>query len=314
MGGRGQRHWLFREVMEAEGRHNFRSTFLFAAGPSFSPGASPLDVYYDVSAPRFRRTFREIRERGCEIGLHVSYNARESAARIAGEKQALERAAGAEVLGCRHHYWHMKRPFWATLEDHARAGMAYDASVAFEHAPGFRLGVAFPFYPWNPEAERAVATLQIPTMAMDGGFFYRRGQTSEAVLAHVRGLLNNLKKYEGVAAIDWHEYTSFPGHSQFHEWGEAYLAILDLLASDSEIQVQNCAEAVRSHVSGTGRGREGGAEVAEPSQSRGVSGSNQVFGGAGDVRLRSLLNMRSLRPCRRPAESLRDERDWRIGR
>jgi hypothetical protein len=53
-----------------------------------------------------------------------------------------------------------------------------------------------------------------------------------------------LKRFEGVAAIDWHEYTSFPASKRYRRWGEAYLALLDQLAADPEIAVQTFDELV----------------------------------------------------------------------
>jgi hypothetical protein len=136
----------------------------------------------------------------------------------------------------------MQRPFWSTLADHGLAGFLYDSSVAFNEAPGFRLGIAFPHYPYHPLEDRSIAALQIPVIAMDGAFFYREGQTVEQTIDHVRRLLATLKQYEGVGSIDWHVRTSFPGSDQYRDWGNAYLALLDLLASDPEIAVMNCAD------------------------------------------------------------------------
>ncbi len=241
----GQKWWLFREIMEAEERYDFRSSFFFAPTSRFITGASPLDVEYDISAPRFRRIFSEILERGWEIGLHIGYNSCRSSEVIRSEKDALEEAVGQEILGCRHHYWHMKRPFWPTLEDHAKAGLRYDSSIAFNESPGYRLSIAFPFYPWNPLSGGVIGTLQIPVIVMDDAFFCRGGQTVEATLNHFERLLNQLKMFEGVAAIDWHVRTSYPGSFMCRDYGEAYMAIVDMLGADDDVCVQSCAEVYR---------------------------------------------------------------------
>jgi len=237
------RHWLFREVLDAESRYGFRSTFFFASTPRFEAGAAPFDVDYDVQDRRFGPVLREITQRKSEIGLHISYNARESANLIASERQLLERASGVPVHGSRHHYWHMRRPFWSTLADHAQAGLRYDTSVGFNEAPGLRLGVAFPFYPWNPMTQQAIPVLQIPTFLMDGAFFYDSKIDVQSALSWFARLLENLKRHQGVAAIDWHCRTSFPGSLQYQRWGEAYLAILAILAADPEVRVGSCEEA-----------------------------------------------------------------------
>jgi hypothetical protein len=235
--------WLFRDIIEAEESRGFRSTFFFAPIPNFSPAGHGLDVDYDLSAPRFRRVCRELSARGAEIGLHVSYSAVADPKRIAAERSLVEATAGETVRGCRHHYFHMSRPFWDSLEAHGAAGLQYDSSVSFREEPGFRLGLALVTELWNPVAQRTIPVLQIPPMAMDGAFYYNPAQTLGDTLERFERLIAALKRFEGVAALDWHEYTSTPLSSTHGHWGEGYRAILDLLASDAEVAVQTGHEA-----------------------------------------------------------------------
>ena len=122
------------------------------------------------------------------------------AARIATERERLEAVAGTRVTGSRHHYWHMTRPFWASLEAHGRAGLLYDISVASTSAPGYRLGVALPFQTWNPETGSVVPTLQVPTLAMDSMLMSPRVASVDSVIERFDGVLATLKRYaQGVA-------------------------------------------------------------------------------------------------------------------
>jgi hypothetical protein len=162
---------------------------------------------------------------------------------MSDEMRALEAASGVAVLGSRHHIFHMKRPFWPTLAEHAQAKLAYDSSVAFNDRPGYRLGIAFPCYLWNPLSQERIGTMQIPCLVMDGGFFYHPNQTVDGVLQQMQELLGLLKRYRGVAAIDWHVRTSYPGSDAYRLWGETYLAILEMLAADGEVAVRSCAQA-----------------------------------------------------------------------
>jgi len=241
-----QRHWLFSEVLDTEGRHGFSSTFFFSAVGNFARGAYCHDVLYDVRDPSFQPVFKSILRAGCDIGLHLSYHARRGSEQMSDEIRALEAASGAAVLGSRHHIFHMKRPFWPTLADHARAKLAYDSSVAFNDRPGYRLGIAFPCHLWNPLSQERIGTMQIPCLAMDGGFFYHPNQTVDSVLHQVQGLLEQMKRYRGVAAIDWHVRTSYPGSDAYRLWGETYLAILEMLAADAEVAVQSCGQVLET--------------------------------------------------------------------
>lgn len=240
---RRQRHWLFEEIIDAEAKHGFQSTFFFASRPWFREGVNPLDVDYDVRGPHFARVFDQIRDAGSEVGLHISYGASSVPGAIAEERQWLEEAAGGPVFGSRHHYWHMARPFWPTLRAHQEAGLRYDSSVAFNDEPGLRLGVAFPFQPWLPDTGEGLDIVQLPVCAMDGAYFYKEGQTVDAATAELASLVDDLKACRGLASIDWHVRTSWPGSEQFSEWGRTYLELLDLLAADPEVLVMTCKQA-----------------------------------------------------------------------
>jgi hypothetical protein len=235
-----EKRWLFTDITKAEERYGFRSTFFFAS-KSKAEGHK-LDVAYDVNTARFCQLFRQLASGDWEIGLHLSYRAGESSQVMTAERERLERLVKSEIKGARHHYWHLPRPFWDTLDRHAESGIKYDSSLSFNSAPGFRLGIAYPFRPWSPKRETSIKTLQIPTFLMDGALFEYGRQKNDAALDRVLSLLNNLKKYEGVAALDWHEYTSFPGSSKFRDWGQTYLNILEMLNADAEIAVYTGAE------------------------------------------------------------------------
>ncbi|MEA2247038.1 MAG: hypothetical protein QOH46_1567, partial [Solirubrobacteraceae bacterium] len=250
------RHWLFEDVVREEGRRGVRSTYFFSAASRFLDGGHPLDVRYDVATPRLRAVCRQLTAAGWDVGLHIGFAAAADAGRIAAERRRLEEVTGQPVLGSRHHYRHMTTPFWDSLDAHGRAGLRYDSSVAFDDAPGHRLGIALAFRPWHPGRERAVPVLQVPTIAMDGALFgnrrpwrlrdrraMRAGETEADAVAHVAALIAELKRFEGVAALDWHEYTSHPS-SPLEDWGAAYLQVLDLVAGDQEIDVRTYEELV----------------------------------------------------------------------
>jgi hypothetical protein len=238
------RHRVFDDVMDAEERHGFRSTFFFAGLSRFDPEGTRLDVGYDVRRAPLPESVRAVVSRGFGLGLHVGYAARADATRMAAERQRLEAVAGARATGTRHHYWHMAQPFWRSLEAHAAAGFDFDSSVGFNSAPGFRLGVALPFHPWNPETGARVPVLQVPVLVMDGMLMEQPDASPETVAERLDGLLEGLKRFEGVAAIDWHEYTAFPASKRYRRWGEAYLALLDRLAADPAVAVQTFDELV----------------------------------------------------------------------
>ena len=231
------KHWNFEDIVALERSYGFRSAFYFAPTPWWTKGASPKDVTYDVRSPKFRELFKSLHRAGAEIGLHMSYNARFDLSLFQAEKLRLETVSDGAILGGRHHYWHMGHPMWPTLQKHGEAGLAYDTSVGFNEAPGYRLGIGFPFYPWNPQTNERLDTLQIPTLIMDGSLLYDESVTAESALSQIEVLLTVLKRYEGTAAIDWHVRTSYPGRQKFARWAQVYKGLLERLANDCDIDV-----------------------------------------------------------------------------
>lgn len=238
------RQWLFDDIVELEARYGARSSFYFAATAAFMPDGDPLDVRYDLASPGFGPIFRRLHAAGAEVGLHMGYRAHRQAGQFDREIARLEAASGGRVFGGRHHYWHLGAPPWPTLHAHAAAGLAYDSSLAFNERPGYRMGVAFPWRPFDPTTEQAVGCWQIPVMAMDGGWFYRPEISVDDAVAEFATMLDGLKAAEGTASIDWHVRCSAPGATDYARYADAYREILALLAADPDVDALPAIDAI----------------------------------------------------------------------
>jgi hypothetical protein len=147
----------------------------------------PAPETYDRLRPRVVETLLGL---GAEIGLHASYEAAFDSALIAEEKAELERV-GATLHGQRYHY--LRVDPHTNLAPLAELGFAYDSSLGFGGAPGFRAGIAHPFRPWDFEHERPLDLVEIPLAAMD------------VTLAEPRYLGLSVQEAERrlVALLDW---------------------------------------------------------------------------------------------------------------
>lgn len=233
--------WLFKEIMDEEEKHSFKSTFFFASLNLFDESGSNYDVAYNIDAPKFINVFQEIATRRFEIGLHTSYNAHLDSSRFLIEKQKLIKVSRFEIKGLRHHYWHLGKDVEGALEMHEKAGFEYDSSLAFNEELGFRRNVALPYYPWSETLGRPLKTIQLPVFCMDGNLFCRPIEINQAV-EKVKSYIKIIKQYGGIGVIDWHVRTSYPKNTEYLNWGRAYLAILQYLSTDSEVWVTNLGE------------------------------------------------------------------------
>lgn len=205
----GRSHfWTFREWVELAATHGTRPCFFFMArqGSLWQYARGTPDDFYDVRAPRFQRLFAELRDAGCEIGLHASYHAHRSTGMLRREVQRIAEVARVECAGNRHHYWHLDPDDPnETLRRHADAGLRYDSSLGLEYYPGFRRGICHPFRPFHPGRREVLPIVQLPPAWMDDHFDRRLAKNRIADPdASARQLLDAARTTRGIVVVDYH--------------------------------------------------------------------------------------------------------------
>lgn len=205
----GRSHfWTFHEWREIAGRAGTRSCFYFMArqGSLLQYAMGTPDDFYDVRTPRFQRLFAELRDEGCEIGLHASYHAHRNVAQLAREVERIAEAAQVDCAGNRHHYWHLDpdQPN-ETLRRHGEAGLKYDSSLGLEYYPGFRRGICHPFRVLHPGTRQILPTVQLPPAWMDDHFDRRLAKNKIADPdAAAAELLDVARQTRGLIIVDYH--------------------------------------------------------------------------------------------------------------
>ena len=191
--------WSFDRILADERRCDASSTFFLMADHAHEldgPGADP----YERLRPRLVET---LLGGAAEVGLHGSYSAAEDGGRLAAEKQKLEQLAGP-VRGQRYHF--LRLDLRRNLSDMEAAGFAYDSTLGFNDAPGFRAGIAHPFRPWNLERNAPCDLVEVPLAAMDVTLSAERyldlsaGQAEE----RLRTLVDWAAEHGGGFAVLWH--------------------------------------------------------------------------------------------------------------
>lgn len=200
--------WTFHEWSALTAQLGTRPCFYFMArqGSLLQYAMGTPDDFYDVRTPRFQRLFAELRDSGCEIGLHASYHAHRSADTLRREVQRIAEAAGVDCRGNRHHYWHLDPDAPnETLRRHAEAGLRYDSSLGLEYYPGFRRGICHPFRVFHAGQRAPLDIVQLPPAWMDDHFDRRRtrnGITDPDAAA--RRLVDAARATRGIVVVDYH--------------------------------------------------------------------------------------------------------------
>jgi hypothetical protein len=107
------------------------------------------------------------KKEGFSVGLHGSYESIVENKTLIPEATELQAALGRSPLGNRQH--------WLRFDSHENlfdavegAKFAYDSTMGFPEAPGFRNGASFAFPPYDFKNEKPYNFLEIPLVLMDG--------------------------------------------------------------------------------------------------------------------------------------------------
>ncbi len=234
-------YWQFEHIEELEETHNFRATFYLYAGVKqgqkmvehikrlvFDPG-------YDViKEHKLKKTIKELTEKGWEVGLHGSYNSYHSQGLLLEEKKILEAISNLPVLSTRQHWLNLSiRNTW---QIQAEAGLKADTTLGFNDWPGFRAGIANPFYPYDFVSREGHRILEVPMVLMDGALFDHCRMGSKEALERSLKILEEVKKFNGCAAINWHQRTP----SSDYKWYWLYKEILTWIKENNGEGIPVC--------------------------------------------------------------------------
>ncbi len=215
-------NFRFDRIVDAERRRGAASVFfLLAAHRVVQDGPAAED--YDRLRPRVVETLLSL---GAEIGLHASYEAAFEPSLIADEKAELERL-GATLHGQRYHY--LRVDPHTNLAPLADLGFAYDSSLGFGGAPGFRAGIAHPFKPWDVVNDRPLELAEIPLAAMDVTLAEPRylGLTVQEAERRLLALLDWAAEHGGGFSILWHTDRFDPATAG--GWDRLYARLIDAI-------------------------------------------------------------------------------------
>jgi hypothetical protein len=197
----------FDFIMDVSEDRGFRSAFYFLSDAARLPRVH--NDAYSIDSEPVRSLLRTINVRGHEIGLHGSYESHGAPRQLAAEADRLRGVAAAigieqDRWGGRQHFLRFASPgTWAAW---AAAGLAYDSSVGYAEAPGFRCGVADEFRVFDLDSRRALDLIERPLIAMEGSFLDPQygGQTPAAAVPNILALADTCRRHRGAFTLLWH--------------------------------------------------------------------------------------------------------------
>jgi hypothetical protein len=198
----------FGSIMSLEEKYGAKSSFYFLA-------LKKEDDDYNYGIAGLKDEFRQITQRGWEVGLHGGHSAYDDPNIILEEKRRLEDALGSKVAGYRNHYLRFKTP--NTWEHLSKAGFKYDSTFGYAETAGFRNGMCHPFKPFNVLTGKEIEIIEIPLVIMDRTFLSYMNLNLLEAWNLTKRLIDVTEKNNGVITVLWHNNQMSGGMKRFYE-------------------------------------------------------------------------------------------------
>lgn len=212
-------------ILQTEQKYQIQSTWFFKAGGT----NAEFDRYYELQDDEIQRLMRDIIKKGDEIGWHYSYDAAIDGVQLLKEYDYFSKCVSMpKQVGVRGHYLRYRLPYtWRWLSE---LGVLYDSTCAAAQREGFIWGICTPFQLFDAVEGKNLLVWEIPLIVMDGTVAMPscRGLGHDQVIAKVEQLVREVKKYNGIFSLLWHN-TSLR-RKGWYGWENVYVQIMKLLS------------------------------------------------------------------------------------
>lgn len=220
-------YWNYKEIIELEKQYGFSSSFYFFGG-----GNHFWDATYSIYDKEMTNLLHEIKDSGCEVGLHGSFNSYNNLEILQSEKESLEKIVG-KIHSIRQHF--LRFDVKKTYSIYEKLGIKCDVTLGYAQHEGFRAGICLPYQPYSLDDDRPYNMIEIPLTVMDGTFYEitYKNLNSEESWQSIRQLLEVTKHFGGCIVILWHNvYLEYLEHK---DTADIYRQTLNWIAENNGV-------------------------------------------------------------------------------
>jgi hypothetical protein len=156
-------------------------------------------------------------------GIHPSYNASVNSDLMNSEAGRLESIIGKEPKISRFHYIRLKIP--VSYRILIKAGIREDYSMGYPDEPGFRAGIARPFFFYDVKEEKQTSLKLIPFQVMDVTLYRYKKLDHKEALEIILKMMNEVRRAGGLFVSIWHN-TSLLDNPECSEWRGVFESML----------------------------------------------------------------------------------------
>lgn len=162
-------------------------------------------------------------------GIHPSFGSNNKSGQVKTEINRLTNITHREIFHSRQHFSMLKFP--DTYYNLQELGITDDYSMGYAMHNGFRASICQPFY-WYDLDDELETGLKIHSFCLDETTLrYSDKATPETILAAVRPLIAEVKKYNGELVTIFHNDTMGTAQ-EWNGWGHTYEDIIQLAISN----------------------------------------------------------------------------------
>lgn len=154
-----------------------------------------------------------------QIGLHPSFIAGREGSLINTEADRLHSILGKKVSLSRFHYLRLYMP--GSYKNILHAGISEDYSMGYPDEPGFRAGIARPYFFYNVSEDKLTNLKIIPFQVMDSTLYDYKKLDPDSSKEIILKLINETRSVGGLFVSIWHN-TSLIDNEEWKGWREVF--------------------------------------------------------------------------------------------
>jgi len=204
---------VFDYIIETIENNSTDARFFFPVG-----GHSKLDKNPSWKNDEYRKLIHKIADK-FPAGLHPSFIAGGDGSLISTEANHLHSILGTEVILSRFHYLRLFMP--RSYNNILQAGISEDYSMGYPDEPGFRAGIARPYFFYNVSEDKQTNLKIVPFQVMDGTLYDYKKLDPLSSKEVILKLINETRKVGGLFVSIWHN-TSLLDNEEWKGWREVF--------------------------------------------------------------------------------------------
>lgn len=198
--------------------HHINVRFFFPVGDHSKHDKNP-----SWKNEEYRQLIQKIAQK-YQTGLHPSFVAGGDGSLINIEAHRLKLIINKEIIHSRFHYLRLSMP--RSYETLIKAGITEDFSMGYPDEPGFRAGIARPYYFYNVAEDKTTSLRIFPFQIMDGTLYEYKKLDPESARKVILNLITETKKAGGLFVSIWHN-TSLLDNNERRGWRDVFEYMID---------------------------------------------------------------------------------------